>query len=124
MHEYSIVQALIARVEREAAAHSATAVHRLRVQIGEMSGVEVSLLETAFELFRERTICEGAVLTVVPVAATWQCPKCATDLAPGVPLRCQACSTPARLVAGDEIVLERIEMEVADAAPEHPAEAG
>ena len=27
-------------------------------------------------------------------------------------LRCAACGTPARLVAGDEILLERIEMEV------------
>ncbi len=112
MHEYSIVQALLARVETEAEARGAVAVHRLRVQIGEMSGVEVPLLETAFELFRERSICEGAELEVVPVPATWSCPRCGTSLEPGAPLRCESCGVPARLKAGDEIFLERIEMEV------------
>ena len=62
MHEYSIVQALIERVDAEARARRATAVHRLSMRIGELSGVEVELLTTAYETFRERTICAGAEL--------------------------------------------------------------
>ena len=38
MHEYSIVQALIDRVQKEADAHGAEAVHGIRVRIGEISG--------------------------------------------------------------------------------------
>ncbi len=41
MHEYSIVQALVERVDAEARARGATAVHRLSVSIGELSGVEI-----------------------------------------------------------------------------------
>ena len=62
MHEYSIVQALLERVEAEAAARGAVAVERVVVQIGELSGVEIELLATAYDTFRERTICERAPL--------------------------------------------------------------
>jgi hydrogenase nickel incorporation protein HypA/HybF len=112
MHEYSIVQALVERVEREARARNAAAVHRLSVRIGELSGVDVELLETAFATFRDRTICQDAALDIERVAARWECPECLTGLRPGSLLRCAACGVPARLARGDEIVLDRIEMEV------------
>jgi len=112
MHEYSIVQSLLARVEAEARARGADAVERLEVSIGELAGVETDLLVTAFELFRERTVCSRAELMVRPVSALWQCPSCEREIARGSLLRCPSCQRPARLVAGDEIVLERIELEV------------
>lgn len=113
MHEYSIVQSLLGQVERHARTHRATAVHRLHVSIGELSGVEVPLLETAYATFRERTVCARAELEVHPVAAAWSCPDCGRSIPPGVALRCPDCGRPARLTRGDEIVLDRIEMEVA-----------
>ena len=48
MHEYSIVAALLDRVDREARAHGAERVQRLHLRIGELSGVEVELLRTAW----------------------------------------------------------------------------
>jgi hydrogenase nickel incorporation protein HypA/HybF len=113
MHEYSIVRSLLDRVEQEARDRGATAVHRLRVRIGELAGVEPDLLATAYQTFRERTLCAGAELDLVPVAAAWGCPRCGRPIAPGGILRCPECAVPARLAAGDDIVLERIEMEVA-----------
>ena len=112
MHEYSIVQALMERVNAEARARGATAVHRLSVRIGELSGVEVGLLTTAYRMFRERTICEGADLEVQTVAARWECPECRRAIGRGDLLSCPACAVPARLAEGDEIMLDRIEMEV------------
>lgn len=111
MHEYSIVASLIDRVQQEAAAHGGTRVHRLHVKIGELAGVEVDLLKTAFDTFRERTICDGAELAIEPVAAAWACTACNRSLERGAILRCDACGRPARLIHGDEIILERIEME-------------
>ncbi len=111
MHEYSIVASLIDRVQREAKAHGGTRVHRLHVKIGELSGVELDLLTTAFETFRERTICEGAELSIDTIDAAWACPVCDQRMPRGAVLRCSSCQRPARLVQGDEIILERIEME-------------
>ena len=112
MHEYSIVQALLERVDAEARVRRAAAVHRLCVRIGELSGVEPELLATAFETFRERTICERAELDVQVIAARWECPACGRRIVRGERLMCAACDTPAQLAAGDEIMLDRIEMEV------------
>lgn len=114
MHEYSIVQALFERVEAEAASRGASTVRHLSVSIGELAGVEIDLLRTAYGVFRERTLCENAELSIVPVPARWECPVCRAPLARGAILRCPDCGVPARLAAGDEIVLDRIEMEVSD----------
>lgn len=113
MHEYSIVQALMDRVEEEAAARRAVSVSRVIVRIGELSGVEVELLHSAFMTFRDRTICETAELEIAPVAAAWMCRECGEPIERGGPLRCGSCGGPGKLHQGDEIVLDRIEMEVA-----------
>ena len=97
MHEYSIVRALISRVEAEARSHGALSVQRLQVRIGELAGVEPTLLASAFAQARARTICRNAALEIEAVPARWRCPRC---------------DGPAHLAGGDEILLERIEMEV------------
>ncbi len=114
MHEYSIVASLVDRVQREVDLHPGAIVRTLHVRIGELAGVELGLLRTAFETFRERTVCEGAELAIEPVAASWQCPRCHVPIETGAVLRCPTCDRPAHLAAGDDIILERIEMEVRD----------
>ncbi len=113
MHEYSLIQSLVERVEAEAHARSATAVHRLTVRIGEQAGVDVELFKTAYLTFRDRTICQAADLDVAIVPVVWACGRCGGRIERGRPLRCPVCRQPARLIAGDEIILDRIEMEVA-----------
>jgi len=81
MHEYSIVQALYNAVAAQAAAKRATRVHEVHVRVGDLSGVDVGLLDTAWKTFRVHTICETA-----PIAVD--------------------------RVAGDDLVLERIVLEV------------
>jgi len=112
MHEYSIVSALVDRVQHEVDARPGAVVRKLHVSIGECAGVEVELLRTAWETFRDRTSCEHAELAIDRVAAVWCCPTCGTPIRP--PQRCGSCFRAAHLAAGDEIILERIEMEVSD----------
>jgi hydrogenase nickel incorporation protein HypA/HybF len=112
MHEYSIVQALLEQVEAEARKHGAASVQRVSVRIGALAGVEPDLLASAYALFRERTICAQAPLDIERVEACWKCPRCAAPIPTGAMLRCPACAVPAQLVGGDEIMLQRIEMEV------------
>ena len=112
MHEYSVVQALLARVEAAAREKGATRVHTLRVSLGELAGVEPSLFTTAYETFRERTICADATLDLQIVPARWGCPRCESSIARGAVLRCTICGGPARLLQGDELVLESLELEV------------
>jgi hydrogenase nickel incorporation protein HypA/HybF len=126
MHEYSIVQSLVDSVAAAVGAREAAVptpvvptpvvptpvVHRVDVSIGELAGVDCALLATAFEVFRAGTICEHAALRIDRIAALWECPRCHAAIVRGGFLRCPSCNEPARLAAGDEIVLQRIELEV------------
>lgn len=111
MHEYSLVSAMVDRVEREARARSAVAVHRLGVRIGALSGVEPELFASAFTLVRQGMLAD-ATLDIRRQEAAWACPRCGQAIDGGGELRCAACDAPAKLVSGDEILLEQIEMEV------------
>jgi hydrogenase nickel incorporation protein HypA/HybF len=112
VHEYSIVEALVARVTVEARLRGATAVHGLQVRLGQLSGVEPDLLVTAYETFRAGSICENAPLTLTTVPAAWVCTGCGRDIQRGEILQCPACGAPAKLARGDEILLDRIDLEV------------
>lgn len=113
MHEYSLVEALVRRVEEEASRRGAIQIHRLSVRIGELSGVDPELFLTAYETFRRGTVCERAPLSLSHVPATWSCPACRGPIPRGAPLRCAACGEPARLdEGGDALTLDGIEMEV------------
>lgn len=113
MHEYSIVQSLVDSVAAAVGARPGAAVHRVHVAIGELAGVDCTLLATAYEVFRAGTLCERAALTIDRIPARWECPRCGAGIPPGTVLRCALCDEPARLAIGDEIVLQRIELEVA-----------
>lgn len=112
MHEYSIIQSLVDSVARAVGTRDA-AVQRIDVAIGELAGVDCTLLTTAFEVFRGGTLCEHAALTIDRIPARWECSTCGGEVASGGYLRCPLCDGPARLAAGDEIILQRIELEVA-----------
>ena len=114
MHEYSIVAALLDRVRREVESRPGAVARKLHVRIGELAGVEPDLLRTAFTTFRARSACAEAELELVQVPAVWRCPRCDLPIAAGAVLRCPSCGRPAWLASGDDITLERIEMEVPD----------
>jgi hydrogenase nickel incorporation protein HypA/HybF len=113
VHEYSLVQSLVARVEALARDRQATAVHRLVVSVGELAGLDPQLFQTAYDTFRAGTICERATMEIRRVPARWACGGCGREIPSGEILTCPDCALPARLPAGaDEILLETVEMEV------------
>lgn len=112
MHEYSVVQAMFERIDATVRAHPAIAVRAVRVRIGRAAGVEPALLRTVYETFQPWTICADAPLEVEDVPVRWACPEGHGDIAVGRRLTCERCGRPATPVAGDQIVLHRLELEV------------
>jgi len=110
VHEYSIVEALLENVQEHVDRARARSVRKLVVSVGERAGLDTVLFRRAFETFRERTPCEHAELDVIDVPVRWECARCGRGAAG--PLAPCACGGRAKLVSGDDIVLERIEMEV------------
>jgi Zn finger protein HypA/HybF involved in hydrogenase expression len=114
MHEVSLVQALFDQADRAIAPHSSAAVRRILVRIGSHAGVELELFRTAFAACKPERGYEAAELELLLEPSRWECASCGAEIREGEPLRCAACAGPARLAAGGELILQRLELEVSD----------
>ena len=113
MHEYSIVQALLDQCENHAAKHAASKITKVVTKIGVLSGVEPDLLQTAFDTFKEGTICEEAefIMNIQPVVI--RCRDCGQEATlEELNLVCPECkSVQTDIVDGEEMYLMTLEMQ-------------
>ena len=118
MHELSVCQALIEQVERVARENDASRVVSIVISVGPLSGVEPQLLEHAYPLAAAGTIAEHATLTVETVPVRVRCRACAAEtVAEPNRIVCGACDDwQVDVIAGDEMVLQRVELETVDEA--------
>jgi hydrogenase nickel incorporation protein HypA/HybF len=119
MHELSVCQALIQQLEAVSAANGGGRVELVRLRIGPLSGLEAPLLRRAFPLAAAGTVAEGAELAIRSSALVVQCKECGarSEAAPNRML-CGAChGFRVRMVSGDEMLLESVELTAAGPAP-------
>lgn len=118
MHELSICQALVDQVDRIVLDNNATGVARIVLQIGPLSGVEAHLLEHAFPLAVAGTLAENSALEINEQPIEVECSICGvrSEAAPNR-LLCGSCGAwQTRLVSGDEMLLESVELICAEEA--------
>ena len=114
MHEYSLVEALVRRVEEEARRRDAIAVHGLKVSLGELAGRRPGALPHRLRdlprghaLRRARRSRSRSSRRAGPAPAAARPSRGATSCA------APACDRPARLdERSDALLLEAIDMEV------------
>ncbi len=113
MHEYSIVQSLLDSCEEQAQKNDAKKITKVVVKIGVLSGVEPDLLQTAFDTFKEATICEESqfVINIQPILI--KCQKCNTQSELSKhQYACPKCeSVEIDILDGEEMYLMQLEME-------------
>ena len=113
MHEYSIVQALLEQCEGHAKANDSTKVTKVVTKIGKLSGVEPHLLETAFDTFKENTVCHGAEFVMNLQDLKLYCNICQKESEQSeVRYQCVHCqSTDVFVLDGEDMYLMTLEME-------------
>ncbi len=117
MHELSVCQALVQQLESVSATNGGGAVEVVRLRIGPLSGVEAALLRHAFPLAAAGTIAAGAELLIEAAPVVVHCNECGADSA-AAPNRmlCGACGGyRVRMISGDEMLLESVELAAAGA---------
>ena len=110
MHELSVSSAIVDTAVRHAAGRPVTVV---TVRIGHLRQVVPDSLAFYFGLVSRETVCEGARLEQVPVAARLRCRACAREWDPEDALFRCACGGAGDVIAGDELEVESIEVEEA-----------
>ena len=124
MHELAVAQAIVAAAERHAEGHPIAVV---RVRVGRLRQVVPEYLSFYFESASAGTLCEGASLEWERVPSRLLCSACGAEWDPAPPparsgselavrFRCPDCeSADHRVISGDELVVESID--VMDGAP-------
>ena len=112
MHEYSVVQALLNQCEEIAQQNNATHITKVITKIGVMSGIESHLLQTAFDTFKEGTICDKAEFIINLQKLKLECKECGNvfevDEVRYFCLKCE--SLRVKVLDGEEMYLMSLEM--------------
>ncbi len=113
MHEYSIIQSLIATCGRLAREYDIKKIVKVHITVGRMSGIDPHFLETSYQFFREETVCEHAELVVEIEETEAMCQDCMKAF----PVKdfcfdCPSCgSLKSRVVKGKALQITHIEAE-------------
>ncbi len=124
MHERSLVRALLRQIAELVAdrvqegdlpggsAAELPLVRRVKLRVGEFSGVEICLLELAFQELAVHGCCAAAQLCIEPIPLTVHCQDCHQVFCPeDYHFVCQHCgSTRVDVQQGDGIELSEIEI--------------
>lgn len=113
MHEHSLVQVLLAQVERLAEAQGTGEVKEVCVKMGPLSGVEPLLIETAFQMLAPGTRVGRAQLVIEQTPLLAQCADCGCEFeVHQFRFRCSVCgSQKIEVTAGDGFMLESITLQ-------------
>jgi hydrogenase nickel incorporation protein HypA/HybF len=119
MHELSVAQALVEQVETLIDQHQANAAVRIRLRIGPLSGVVPELLASALPLAAAGSRLEAAELDLVSAPIRVRCETCGAESEAAMNrLLCAACGDwHTRVVSGDELLLESVELDLREDAP-------
>lgn len=113
MHEYSVVQSLLDLCQSNAEANGCTKVGKVVVKIGVMSGIEPDLLATAFDTFKENTLCHNATFEMVNQNLVIQCKECGIQSTlDDKNYKCPQCNSfELDVIDGEDAYLMSLEME-------------
>ena len=112
MHELSVCNALLDQVESIAREHGASSVSGIVLRIGPLSGVEADLLRRAYPLAAAGTVAADASLVIEQADIIVRCTQCNTEsnVQPNR-LLCASCGDfRTRIISGDELILQRVEL--------------
>jgi hydrogenase nickel incorporation protein HypA/HybF len=105
---------LLGQVAEIAKRHGASAVERIIIEVGPLSGVEPELLTGAFAVLRVGGCAAQALLSIESTIVSISCVGCGAQ-SPAEPNRlvCAECGGfRTRIIAGDELRLRRLELRV------------
>tara|TARA_R110001583_G_scaffold177418_2_gene332520 strand:- start:22182 stop:22523 length:342 start_codon:yes stop_codon:yes gene_type:complete len=112
MHEMSLCEGILQIIEAEAEKQKFTEVKRVILDVGVLSGVEISALEFSFGIVMQGSVAEKAKLSINSIEAQAWCMQCAKTIT--VKQRydpCDECgSYQLQVSSGDELKIKELEV--------------
>lgn len=82
MHEFSLAQNILEIVEENIKKNNVSFVSEIVLEIGTLSGVEISALDMALQSLQEGSIIEKALIRKVIIQAVARCTECRHEFEP------------------------------------------
>jgi hydrogenase nickel incorporation protein HypA/HybF len=113
MHELGIAASVLQEAQQEAQRHPGTRLRKIKVRVGELSGVNPEALSFSFEVLVRDARLEPLELEIETCPRRQRCPACQqTFTVAEYDLRCPGCGTAeTEFASGDELELASLEME-------------
>lgn len=113
MHELSLVEGVRGLIEAAAEREGFTQVRGVRVEIGQLSGVEREAFEFCFDLAMQGSLVEGAHLEIIATPGRGRCVTCGREgVLAAVHDPCEHCGAfPVAVIAGTEMRVIDLEVE-------------
>ena len=110
MHELSVCQGLLQQLAPISAKNDGE-VSEIHLRIGPLSGVEPTLLRSAFSIAQKQSVAPQAKLIIEHSALMVRCGQCETESEVSVnDLRCRQCANQqTQLISGDELLLVSVQ---------------
>lgn len=116
MHEMAIAQSVFDIALGEARKHADAPIRKIKLSIGEFSGVVKDALDFAFEVLKPGTPAADAEIEIEIVKLTARCSRCGTiecslnDLR----LKCPHCDRPLDITSGRDMRVDYIDLDEGD----------
>lgn len=112
MHELSLMQSIFEIVKSAMDEHELDRVNLVRIKVGELTAVEESSMQFAFDVLKQDTGLKNARMEMIYVPGEAYCPTC--DLRypmQGYRVTCPTCGKGGRIVAGKELFVDSLEVD-------------
>lgn len=125
MHELGIMTGVMDAVTKSAEQAGADKVLKISLSVGEMTECILDALQFAFEALSEGTMCEGAELSINMIKPKSHCLECGAEYEHDrFHMFCPNCDSFAtELIAGRELQIDSIEVDIPDDDDEEAASA-
>jgi hydrogenase nickel incorporation protein HypA/HybF len=112
MHELGIAQDILEIVRQAVPEDQAAAVRRIRIRVGQFSGVVPDSLEFCFQAVVNETPMARAGLAIEQAPTVFKCRKCSHQFdVNDLEFQCRACESPdLELISGKELDIVEIEL--------------
>jgi hydrogenase nickel incorporation protein HypA/HybF len=111
MHEMGITQSIVAIVAEQAGARK---VRRVTLEIGKLSPIMPDAVRFCFDVVAQGTVLGGAALDIIEIPGRARCLDCGGEVAlTDIVGRCGCGSRKLERLAGEELNIKSMELEVA-----------
>lgn len=113
MHEMSIAQSVLDIAVGEMQERAATSIRKIKISIGEFSGVVKEALDFAFDVLKPGTAANAAEIEIEVLPLTAECETCGPAVCRlnDLNLSCPGCGGTVRLTGGREMRVDYLDLE-------------